>query len=290
MKTHSSDLVQKLLRGATDSLLSQSDAFGSSWARRKKPFSLTDHFDMCAFLRAAPVDEIDLVGRGIHRPWKVTFKSGYKIGPVTCNVALFKTLRSVEETNYYLNSTDNNITPPEREIAAYALDRALGFNLVPPTVGRELFDLGFGSLQAWVLAPLAIDWKEAGYNFREDYENPWLHLLCVFDFIIGSLDRHSGNFIFDTFHRVYAIDNGYSFVKDDIRDWLKCNIGRRFRGQPIHPYVRMLVGAIDPSVIETALQPFGFRHGEIEGAIQRLEELKKKEVWDITNGHWGDTL
>jgi len=136
------------------------------------------------------------------------------------------------------------------------------------------------------LSPLAADWADSGYEFREDYENPWLHLLCAFDFISGNLDRHSGNFIMDSFHRAYAIDNGYTFVKDDFRDYLKCNIGKRFNGQLINPFVREMILGIDPDAVVASLRPFGFRHGEIEGALTRINELKQKTVWDVVDGKW----
>jgi len=286
MRTTLSNTFQLMLRGTTDALLRKTKDIGAEWSNRRKPLTPLDHADMCRFLRTAPIDELDIIGRGIHRPWKVIFNGGNKVGVVTTQCAVFKTVRSIEETSYYRECTDSRVTSPERELAAYALDRALGFNLVPPTVGREVLGLGFGSLQAWVLSPLAVDWAESGYEFREDYDNPWLHLLCAFDFITGAMDRHSGNFIMDSFHRVYAIDNGYTFVKDDIRDYLKCNIGRRFRDKPIHPYVRDMLAAIDPNMIAVTLHPFGFRSGEIEGVVTRLNELQQKAVWDINDGKW----
>jgi len=286
LQTAESRHVEQLLRKCSTSLKRLNEDIGTTWANRRKPMGIIDHRDMCRFLREEPIDSIQLVGRGIHRPWQLGFDNGYKVGLITCDTALFKTIRSIEETNYYKKSTDRSVTSPERELAAYALDRALQFNLVPPTVWREVFDLGYGVVQAWVSAPLAIDWYESGYDYRKDYENPWLHLLCAFDFIIGSLDRHAANWIIDTFHRVYAIDNGYSFVKDDYREWFKCNVGRRFKDQPIHPLVKAELDSIDPQVIPVALRPFGFRCGEIEGAMTRLSELKGKKVWDIEDGRW----
>lgn len=282
MQTDLSKRTASMLRGVTEDLYKSS----SEWSDRPKPLNVADHDAMIAFLREAPISGMQLVGKGIHRPWIITFSDGFSAGLVSCTKAIFKTVRSIEETSYYKSSTDPAVTSPERELAAYALDRAVGFDLIPPTAAREVFDQGFGAVQAWVHSPLAVDWFEAGYNYREDYENPWLHRLCAFDFLCGNLDRHAGNWILDSFHRVYAIDNGYSFVKDDHRRYLKCNIGRLFFERPVHPQVAEEIKAIKPEFIVAALRSFGFRAGETEGVLKRLAELKQKSVWDIQDGKW----
>lgn len=285
MQTDLSKKAASLLRGLTEELYKSS----ASWIDRPKPLGPAEHEAMVSFLREAPITSLHLAGRGIHRPWIVTLDEGFDVGLVTCSKAIFKTIRSIEETDYYNRSTDPAVTSPEREVAAYSLDRAIGFNLVPPTTTREVFDLGFGAIQAWVNAPLAIDWYESGYDYRKDYENPWLHRLCAFDFLCGNLDRHAGNFIFDSYRRVYAIDNGYSFVKNDYRHYFKNTVGRKFYNHPIHPTVLEEIARIQENAIISALRPFGFRAGEVEGVLQRLAELKQKKKWDIEDGKWGRT-
>jgi hypothetical protein len=184
-----------------------------------------------------------------------------------------------------------SITGPERELLAYDLDRATGFNLIPPTVGRYVDELGFGSVMAWVRAPLAIDWvKNKTYRYRDHPENPWLHKCAAFDFITGQIDRHAANWILDKNFRVYAIDNGYSFVKGDDRTFLKCNIGKYLVGKPVHPDVINFVRSIDEQTVWRVLKNRGFKQQEPEGVMQRLEEMKNTTVWGIMGDLWDPSI
>ena len=69
-----------------------------------------------------------------------------------------------------------------REVAAYELDKALGFELVPPTVLRD-GPAGEGSVQRFVDA----DFAEHYFTLREDgrYDDAFRRL-CAFDIVANS--------------------------------------------------------------------------------------------------------
>jgi len=257
----------------------------------QKSLSELEHARMTLVLKHAEVLYVDPIGRGVHRPYKIRLKNSEKVGLVDCSEVVFKTVHCQYETKRYCQAVDLSITGPERELLAYDLDRATDFGLVPPTVGRHVDELGYGSVMAWVRAPLAIDWVRKGdYRYRDHPENPWLHRCAAFDFITGQIDRHAANWILDKDYRVYAIDNGYSFVKGDDRRFLKCNIGKYLVGKPVHPDVVNFVRGIDEKKVWKVLQSRGFKHGEPEGVMKRLEEMKRTTVWGIMRDLWDPSI
>ena len=246
--------------------------------------------DTTEFMRMSLLDaaeaEVAPIGTGIHRPYRVVFHSGMDAGPVTTRQAVLKTVYCQYENKRYCASVDLNITGPEREILSYEMDRVLGFDLVPPVAGREIAGVGYGSVQAWVNQPTAWEWLSKGYDYREDKTNPWLHRLAAFDFIRGEIDRHANNWIMDEEHRVYAIDNGYSIVKGDDRTWMRSSAGKHLVGTPIHPSVENEIASINEEAVAAVLAPKGFIHGEVEGVLKRIKELKGLDRWTKLGNLW----
>lgn len=255
----------------------------------QKELSVLDHAKMVMALKHSEALYSEPIGRGVHRPYKIRLRNSLSKGIIDCSVVVFKTVHCQYETKRYCKSVDLAITGPERELLAYDLDRIMGFDLVPPVVGRHVDKIGFGSVMAWVRAPLGIDRvRDKSYNYRKHQENPWLHKIAAFDFITGQIDRHAANWIVDDLCRVYAIDNGYSFVKGDDRTFLKCNVGKHLVGYPVHPEVQNIVRSINPDAVWKALQHRGFRQGEEEGVMKRLEEMKQLTTWEVMGGLWRD--
>lgn len=224
---------------------------------------------------------------GRHGAMQVLFRDGLDEGPVTTRVAVFKTAHVHRENKRYRESMDVAVTGPEREVCASVVDRALGFDLVPPTVGREVGGLGPGSAQAWVEARTA--WRcivDGEYDYRRDLRNPWLHRLAALDFVTGQIDRHANNFIVDAEKRVYAIDNGYAFPAEDDRKWFWSNAGKRLVGTLVHPLVRAELAAADPDAVAASLEGFAFREGEAAGVEKRLRELRSLKVWRKLGALW----
>jgi uncharacterized repeat protein (TIGR03843 family) len=95
----------------------------------------------------------------------------------------------------------------QREAGAYLLSRALGWEVVPPTVVRD-GPLGPGSVQAFVDA----DFEQHYFTLLEDERHhDALRRLCVFDLLANSTDRKGGHVLVDREHHLWAIDNGLSF-------------------------------------------------------------------------------
>jgi uncharacterized repeat protein (TIGR03843 family) len=98
-----------------------------------------------------------------------------------------------------------------REIAAYALSEALGWDLVPETVYRADGPYGEGSIQRFV--------HEEGvdhyFTLRDDpVWHTTLRRLSAFDVVANNADRKSGHVLLAE-NRLWAIDNGLCFNEDD---------------------------------------------------------------------------
>jgi len=96
----------------------------------------------------------------------------------------------------------------KREVAAYAVDRALGWGHVPETVVRADAPLGVGSLQRFVDARF----EEHYFTLLEHEELAnALRRIAVFDLVANNADRKSGHCLLGEDGRVWAIDHGLCF-------------------------------------------------------------------------------
>lgn len=104
-----------------------------------------------------------------------------------------------------------------RERAAYLLSEWLGWDIVPPTVVREVEPLGVGSLQYYV--------DNDGSHYFPLYETrPDLHpqflRMAVFDLLVNNTDRKSGHVLLERpqnanhVDHVWGIDQGLCFHRD----------------------------------------------------------------------------
>lgn len=95
----------------------------------------------------------------------------------------------------------------QRETAAYLVSRALGWDLVPPTVLRE-GTRGIGSVQLFI----PNNDSEHYFTVQEDARFvTTLRQLALFDFIVNNADRKSGHCLVGDDHRLWAIDHGICF-------------------------------------------------------------------------------
>ncbi len=91
-----------------------------------------------------------------------------------------------------------------REVAAYRLAQALGWDLVPPTVERD-GPFGPGSVQWFVEA----DYDQHYFTLLEDEAtHEQLRRLCAFDVVANSTDRKGGHVLVDADGHLWGIDNG----------------------------------------------------------------------------------
>ncbi|MEY4600441.1 MAG: hypothetical protein RLZZ201_132 [Actinomycetota bacterium] len=98
-----------------------------------------------------------------------------------------------------------------REVAAYRLAVAMGFDFVPITVLRD-GPLGEGSVQLLIDADLEQHYFtlfESRPELHEQFRN-----IAVFDIVANNTDRKSGHVLIDASHHVWGIDHGLCFAAD----------------------------------------------------------------------------
>ena len=101
-------------------------------------------------------------------------------------------------------------TLSRREVAAYLVSQALGWELVPPTVYRRSAPLGRGSLQ------LFVD-HDPGYHYFSFHpeHRARLQKAAAFDAVINNADRKGGHVIVDVNDHIWLIDHGVCFHEED---------------------------------------------------------------------------
>jgi uncharacterized repeat protein (TIGR03843 family) len=111
-----------------------------------------------------------------------------------------------------------------RELAAYALSRQAGWNVVPPTVYRD-GPYGPGMCQLWIDADTTVDLVALAR--RSDHLG--LRQMAVFDAVINNADRKIGHLLPVPDGRLYGCDHGVCFgVEYKLRTVLW-----QWRGKPL---------------------------------------------------------
>jgi hypothetical protein len=95
-----------------------------------------------------------------------------------------------------------------REVAAYALARALGWPLVPPTVLRD-GPHGPGSVQLFIEA----DPSQHFFTLRESSPEAFLPI-AAFDVVANNADRKGGHCLLDGDGRIWVVDHGVCFSSE----------------------------------------------------------------------------
>jgi uncharacterized repeat protein (TIGR03843 family) len=128
---------------------------------------------------------------------------------------------------------DGNLA--RREVAAYELSRATGWDLVPATVLRD-GPYGEGMCQLWIEADPDVEllalvegdepgagWKAIGFAEVGEgrpalfvhADDPRLRRLAVLDAVMNNADRKGGHLLPTAGGRLYAIDHGVTFHRED---------------------------------------------------------------------------
>ena len=164
------------------------------------------------FLRTAEVVNKKALGSGITHSEQYTLTDGTQT-----HKAVWKTIQFSARglTTYGGDVTILDAEDSYRfEIAAYELDKLLGFDLVPPTVERT-FGREKGSLQLWVEGAMTeADRKRKGLT-PPDVEawNGQIHKVRLLQQLTDDWDAQNiTNILLDPSFRVYAIDFSRSFT------------------------------------------------------------------------------
>jgi hypothetical protein len=95
-----------------------------------------------------------------------------------------------------------------REVAAYELSAALGFDLVPETIDREDAPYGIGSIQRFIEA----DFEQHYFTlFDEPAFDAPLRRLAGLDLLLNNADRKGGHVLRSVDDRIFGIDHGLCF-------------------------------------------------------------------------------
>lgn len=121
-----------------------------------------------------------------------------------------------------------------REVAAFELSQALGWDLVPPTVMRD-GPLGPGACQLWLddlieppvgfvpepdlphgWLPIVAARDDVGRPFVLAHaDDPRLARLALFDAVVNNADRKGGHILLTERGQVYGVDHGVCFHAED---------------------------------------------------------------------------
>lgn len=120
-------------------------------------------------------------------------------------------------------------TLAQREVSAWLVGEATGWQLVPPTVLRSDAPMGPGSMQLYIDHD-----PERHYLVLMEERLESFQTFAAFDIIINNADRKAGHVLEDATGRLWAVDHGISFhVDDKLR-----TVIWQFAGERLSPQVR----------------------------------------------------
>ena len=126
-------------------------------------------------------------------------------------------------------------TLADREVAAYAVSRAAGWDLVPPTVYRD-GPFGPGMCQLWIDADPAVDLVA----LSRSTDHRLLRDMAVFDAVVNNADRKIGHLLPTADGALYGCDHGVCFGEEyKLRTVLWQWRGRRLPGRAVEALQRL---------------------------------------------------
>jgi hypothetical protein len=124
-----------------------------------------------------------------------------------------------------------------REVAAYEVSAATGWDIVPPTVFRD-GPFGPGMCQLWIDVDEEVDLGVLARSNNND-----LRRMSVFDAVINNADRKGGHLLPTPDGHVYGVDHGVCFsVEDKLRTLLWRWRGRPLPGEAVGVLEQLLAG------------------------------------------------
>jgi uncharacterized repeat protein (TIGR03843 family) len=99
---------------------------------------------------------------------------------------------------------------PSREVAAFIVSKALGWDFVPPTTFRTDGPFGPGSLQLFI----EHDPEYHYFNFK-DQDRQRLRPVALFDILVNNADRKGSHILVDSEDHLWLIDHGVCFHTEE---------------------------------------------------------------------------
>jgi len=167
-----------------------------------------------------------------------------------------------------------------REVSAYRVSAASGWDLVPPTVFRD-GPFGPGMCQLWIESDEAVD--VIALARRQDH--PALREMAVFDAVVNNADRKIGHLLPDRDGHLYGCDHGVCFGEDyKLRTVLWQWRGRSLPETAVAVLLRLreaLAGGELRDELDRWLSP-----AEVEATRGRVELLLENKVHPYPPEDW----
>ena len=169
-------------------------------------------------------------------------------------------------------------TLAHREVAAFAVSRASGWGIVPPTVLRD-GPYGAGMVQLWIRSDGVTD--PVALVVASD---PRLRRIAVFDAAVNNTDRKAGHLVPVPGGHIYGVDHGVTFspvpkLRTVLWEW---------RGQPFDEseldVLRTLRAGMDAAMgddLRALLDPI-----EVSATVRRIDRLLAAGVFPHPDPRW----
>ena len=169
-------------------------------------------------------------------------------------------------------------TLARREVAAFIVSRATGWEIVPPTVLRD-GPFGEGMVQLWIKADDSVDPVALVVN-----EDPCLRRMAAFDAAVNNTDRKAGHLVPVPGGHVYGVDHGVTFSPvPKLRTVLWTWRGQPFADEEL-AVLRVLRLGLDGSLgteLRELLDPI-----EVAATARRIDRLLETGVFPQPDPRW----
>jgi uncharacterized repeat protein (TIGR03843 family) len=167
-----------------------------------------------------------------------------------------------------------------REVAAYAVSRAAGWDVVPPTIMRD-GPFGPGMCQLWIDHDPGVDL--IALSRRTDHAG--LRDMAVFDAVVNNADRKIGHLLPMADGHLYGCDHGVCFAEDyKLRTVLWQWRGKTLPGRSIEALRRLNAQLTEGSL---ATELAGLLTASEIGAVRtRIATLLKHRVHPYPPADW----
>ena len=167
-----------------------------------------------------------------------------------------------------------------REVAAYAVSRAAGWGIVPPTIMRD-GPFGPGMCQLWIHADAATDL----IALSRSCDHPRLRDMAVFDAVVNNADRKIGHLLPLRDGRLFGCDHGVCFGEEyKLRTVLWQWRGRRLPGRAMHALARLQEKMVQGELaaeLAALVSP-----AEVRATIDRIDLLIQHRVHPYPPENW----
>jgi uncharacterized repeat protein (TIGR03843 family) len=167
-----------------------------------------------------------------------------------------------------------------REVAAYAVSRAAGWDIVPPTVMRD-GPFGPGMCQLWV----DVDPEADLIALSRRLDHPGLRDMAVFDAVVNNADRKIGHLLPVPGGHLYGCDHGVTFSREyKLRTVLWQWRGRALPRRSVSALAR-LAEALDGGALAGELSRY-LTGDEVEATRARIQTLLRHRVHPYPPEDW----